>query len=157
MQCVMIFSLFFSEPSDPAANRCTHHKFCCVPTDLGSEQNHWCHDLCWSLRFLILPGIWRKIKKNHVTISMLLLLGLITCVFHRVILVVLWCVSVQGSGLWWALCPGEEAPVTPVSLQSTPASPSCAPGSTGLSLLTRASFWVFIFQRRQKQFSIIKM
>ncbi len=58
------------------------------------------------------------------------------CVFHRVILVVLWCVSVQGSGLWWALCPGEEALVTPVSLQSMPASPSCAPGSTGLSLPT---------------------
>ncbi len=36
------------------------------------------------------------------------------CVFHRVILVVLWCVSVQGSGVWWALCPGEPALVTPV-------------------------------------------
>uniref|UniRef100_A0A9J7XBA8 chymotrypsin n=1 Tax=Cyprinus carpio carpio TaxID=630221 RepID=A0A9J7XBA8_CYPCA len=54
------------------------------------------------------------------------------CVFLRVILVVLWCVSVQGSGLWWALCPGEEPHVTPFSLQSTQASPSCAPGSTGL-------------------------
>uniref|UniRef100_A0A8C1WRI3 Zgc:171592 n=1 Tax=Cyprinus carpio TaxID=7962 RepID=A0A8C1WRI3_CYPCA len=29
------------------------------------------------------------------------------CVFLRVILVVLWCVSVQGSGLWWAQCLGE--------------------------------------------------
>uniref|UniRef100_A0A8C2IEU2 chymotrypsin n=1 Tax=Cyprinus carpio TaxID=7962 RepID=A0A8C2IEU2_CYPCA len=54
------------------------------------------------------------------------------CVFLRVILVVLWCVSVQGSGLWWALCPGEEPHVPPFSLQSTQASPSCAPGSTRL-------------------------
>ncbi len=74
------FFPFFSEPSDPAANRCTHHKSCCVQTDLGSEQNHWCHDLCWSLRFLILPGIWRKIKKKHTTISMLLQFSL-KCVF----------------------------------------------------------------------------
>ncbi len=54
------------------------------------------------------------------------------CVFCRVILVVLWCVSVQGSGLWWALSLGKKALVTPVSLQSMPASPSYAPGSTGL-------------------------
>ncbi len=143
--CLDFFSLFFSEPCDPAANRRTHYKSCCVHTDLGSEQNHWCHDLCWSLRFLILPGIWRQIKKKHIIISMLLLLSLIMCVFRRVILVVLWCVRVQGSGLWWALCLGKEALVTPVSLQSMPASPSCALGSTGLFLPTRSPVWIFIF------------
>uniref|UniRef100_A0A9J7X7V8 Zgc:171592 n=1 Tax=Cyprinus carpio carpio TaxID=630221 RepID=A0A9J7X7V8_CYPCA len=41
VQCnVSCFFLFFSEPSDPSANSCTHHKSCCVQTDLGSEQTH---------------------------------------------------------------------------------------------------------------------
>lgn len=34
------------------------------------------------------------------------------CVSYRVILVVLWCVRVKGSGLWWGLCPGAPALVT---------------------------------------------
>ena len=60
--CLM-FS-FFRESSNPAANRSAHHESCCVQTDLGSEPNHWCHDLCWSLWILILHGTWRQIRTN---------------------------------------------------------------------------------------------
>ncbi len=101
------FFSFFSESLRSCSKQPYPYKSCCVQHRSGVRAESLMPWSVLSLRFIILPGIWRTDQEEN-TLPFQCCWCSQMCVFCRVILVVLWCVSVQGSGLWWALSLGKK-------------------------------------------------